>query len=345
MKLVRPLTVTDAVLTGSNVYETVPSAYNGGTTYALGAIVSVSGANNSHKVYQSLEAGNTGNAPASSPTKWREKGTVYSAYNGATAYVTGDIVTDTTNHLIYESVDGSTGAALTDATEWTLLGASNKWGAFDGATGALTTWEGSVQFELTAAGRVDTLCLFNLSASSVNVTYEVDAVEVHNEDYNLTSSDGIDGMWSWFLEPIKRRTDLAIEDLPIDLGPVVTITVTGGGDVSVGEIVAGQSRTLGSTQYDLSLGITDYSRIDADDFGVRSIVQRAYVKRMDAAVWVDADETSFVFDLLASLRATPVALIGSSSYSATVQYGLLKDWRVRIAYPSHSILDLEFEGL
>ena len=93
MKLVRPFTVT--AIDSSNVYETVPTAYAGGTTYALGAIASVSGAAKSHTVYESLQAGNIGHTPASSPTYWQAKGTVYDPYNAGTAYVTGDYATDT----------------------------------------------------------------------------------------------------------------------------------------------------------------------------------------------------------------------------------------------------------
>ena len=69
MKLIRPETVTDAMLKTSNVSATTAAAYAGGTTYALGARVQVD-ATNSHLVYESLQAGNTGHTPASSPTWW-----------------------------------------------------------------------------------------------------------------------------------------------------------------------------------------------------------------------------------------------------------------------------------
>lgn len=346
MKLIRAFAVTDAALTSTNVYEAVPTAYNAGTTYADGDIASVSGAAKSHIVYESLQAGNTGNTPASSPLWWQAKGTVYDPYNAGTAYVTGDYATDTTNHLLYKAAANSTGAALTDTTKWTEQGPTNKWAPFDGKSGTVATWDGTVTYTIDVTGRMDTLQLLNLTGSSVNVTMlDSGAVEIHNEDYSLVSSEGIDGWYSWLYDPIVRIKDLAIENLPIDYDPTLSITLTGTGDVGAGTINFGQAREIGNTQYGAGAGIIDYSRIDADDFGVRSITRRDYVKTMSLEVWVDAANTDFAFNLLSDYRATPVGVIGSSSFGSLNQYGLLKDWRVRVAYVSHSILDVDFEGL
>lgn len=68
-QLVRPLTITDAALTSSNVADPNYPAYAAGTTYNLNDYVSVTGTN-IHQVYQSLVASNVGNTPPTSPTKW-----------------------------------------------------------------------------------------------------------------------------------------------------------------------------------------------------------------------------------------------------------------------------------
>jgi hypothetical protein len=69
MKLLRPLTVTDAELTSSTVAETDAAAYNAGTTYAAGAKVLYQ-----HRVYESAADGNVGNTPSTSPDKWTNTG-------------------------------------------------------------------------------------------------------------------------------------------------------------------------------------------------------------------------------------------------------------------------------
>lgn len=351
MRIVRPIAIGASVLTSSSVRETVPTAYAGGTTYADGDFVSVAGANNSHTVYESLAGSNTGHTPASSPTWWGNRGTVYGAYAGGTTYALGDIVTDTTNHLLYESnAAGNIGNALTTAF-WSEIGPANKWAAFDSATATTMDWNGEIVIQLTTTGIVDVIgCLNMEGVVNVAIVATADAVEVLNTDFDTVSDGGIGDWWEYFFEPLNRQQDLAITDL-VDLAIdpdavlVLTLTFTGPEALSIGEIVIGRSRDIGATQYGLGLSILDYSKIETDDFGVRAIVQRDYAKRMSAEVWVDTADTSFVFALLASLRATPVMAIGSDLYSASVQYGLLKDWRERIAYPQHSILDLDFEGM
>lgn len=71
MKLIRPMTVTAAMLTSSTVAETV-SLYNAGTTYALGATVRQDAADGSW-LYESLVAGESGNA-LTNTSKWLAKG-------------------------------------------------------------------------------------------------------------------------------------------------------------------------------------------------------------------------------------------------------------------------------
>lgn len=69
MILIRPQTVTDAMLTSSNVSATTAAAYNAGATYALGDRVQVD-ATDSHLIYESLQGSNTNHTPATSPTWW-----------------------------------------------------------------------------------------------------------------------------------------------------------------------------------------------------------------------------------------------------------------------------------
>lgn len=73
MKIIRPLAITDAVLISSNVPEDDYPAYAAGTTYALGGRVVVIGPD-VHLVYESLQAGNVGRAPATSPDYWVKVG-------------------------------------------------------------------------------------------------------------------------------------------------------------------------------------------------------------------------------------------------------------------------------
>lgn len=67
--LVKPVSVTPAMLVATDVPEADYAAYVGATTYALGDRVIVVA---DHKIYESLQAANTGNTPSTSPTWWIE---------------------------------------------------------------------------------------------------------------------------------------------------------------------------------------------------------------------------------------------------------------------------------
>lgn len=62
LTIIKPITVTDSILTDSNVPETDYAQWAGSTTYALGDRVIVL---STHKVYESLQSGNTNKDPTS----------------------------------------------------------------------------------------------------------------------------------------------------------------------------------------------------------------------------------------------------------------------------------------
>jgi hypothetical protein len=68
MKVITPVTITDAMYT-SGPAEADYAAYAAGTTYALAARVIRT---STHRVYESLQASNTGHTPESSPTWWAD---------------------------------------------------------------------------------------------------------------------------------------------------------------------------------------------------------------------------------------------------------------------------------
>jgi hypothetical protein len=71
MRVIRPITVSDAMLTSTTLSEDPTPAWSAGTTYALGARVHLASV---HRVYESLQGGNTGNDPITAAAWWVEVG-------------------------------------------------------------------------------------------------------------------------------------------------------------------------------------------------------------------------------------------------------------------------------
>lgn len=67
MRIIKPVTITDSILTSSTVPENDYSVWASGTTYALeDRVISTS----THKVYESVQASNTGNDPTTDDGTW-----------------------------------------------------------------------------------------------------------------------------------------------------------------------------------------------------------------------------------------------------------------------------------
>lgn len=71
MDVIRPVTITDAMLISSNVAESEYPLWAIGTTYALNAYVINP---TDHHIYKSLQAANVGNQPTTSPAWWLDYG-------------------------------------------------------------------------------------------------------------------------------------------------------------------------------------------------------------------------------------------------------------------------------
>lgn len=67
--IVKPIEVTDSMLTASNVPETDHAVWSSGTTYAAGARVILT---STHKIYESLQATNLNKNPATEAAWWIE---------------------------------------------------------------------------------------------------------------------------------------------------------------------------------------------------------------------------------------------------------------------------------
>ena len=350
MKVIKPSTMTEALLISSSLVETPPAAYAGGTTYALAATVSVAGAAGLVVVYESLQVSNTGHTPASSPTWWKNIGETYQLYSAFTAYALGDRVLDVTTHTIYESVVASNlGNALSDLLKWFPYSPSNKWAMFDGQVSNISTAPSSITVTIST-GFLDAVALIGTSADMAYVTVRdgLGGTIIYDNTINLAGAPVTDWYDYFFSDPLARTNQVVFQGIPPFLNSHLTVTLTGGGLVSLGELIYGKASDIGMTQYSPSIGIVDYSRKDTDIYGKTTFVKRAFKKRLNTRLVIDNLQLNRIQRLLYDLRATPCVWIGTdaSGYDeALLLYAFYKDFSMEIAYPTTSFCSLELEGL
>mgnify|MGYP005608554373 CR=1 FL=1 len=269
-------------------------------------------------------------------------------WNSGTTYALGDQVRDDTEHKIYESLQASnTNHLVSDTAWWFEVGPTNRWAMFDEKINTVTTGATGLDVAIQPTGRVDTLALLNIDAASVHVT-AIDGADgvIFDQTYSMVSDSGITDWYAYFYEPILRKTDLIITDIPLYNAPGITVSLDAAGSpVSAGVLIVGQAKDIGSTAYGASIGITDYSRKEADAFGNYTIVERAFSRKGSFRLMVDGGLVDEVARFLSSYRATPALYIGADDYTSTAIYGFFRDFNIEIAYPTTSFCSLEIEGL
>lgn len=276
----------------------------------------------------------------------------YPVWSSSTTYTVGDRVILTSTHRIYESVIVSNlnnDPSLNDLTKWINLGATNKWKAFDGVLADQATNTTSITYSLLPNSLINAVALFNISAETLNVTV-TDTIdgEVYNKDYALTDNSLIDDWFSYFFEPIVKKSEIILLDLPGYTTATVDISLSSvvGDVVNVGEIVFGNQKTLGFTLYNTVVGIQDYSRKNIDDFGNATITKRRFAQTVDYDVKVNTNLVRDVQKTLSEYRATPIVFTGTDggTYGDLV-YGYYRSFAINISTPSLSDATIEVEGL
>ena len=275
--------------------------------------------------------------------------TDYPAWSSATAYAVGARVILTATHRRYEALAGSTNISpSTDPTKWLDLGPTNRWAMFDARVGTATSRTGSLQVGL-APGTIDALALIDTEAESATVTLTAGGVQVYSRSQTFNVGGvAIDNWFSWFFEPLGQKTSMLFLDVPVYAAGQLSVTLTRDNpadSVSCGTLLVGRQLSLGDTEHGADIGIIDYSRKETDQFGVTSVVERAFAKRMTAKVVMPTDAIDDIHRSLAALRATPVLWIGSESFESLTVYGFYKEFSIDIAYPTVSYCSLTIEGL
>lgn len=348
-KIVRPVAITDAILTSTNVPETVAATYAGGTTYTTGnrtGLAPVYG--DAQLIYESKTSGNIGNPlpvpPATSTTHWKYVGSVYPVYNSGSSCGIGGIVSSIStdvHSLYYSLVAANTGNPLTDITKWQPIGSTNARAMFDEVYGSQTEAPEAINTVVTAGVLTNTVFLGNLEATAVTITQSISG---YAETRNLNSHPVLN-WYDWYYEPLIRATDALFVNIPPYAASNLTIEITNlGGTAKCGLCIIGQSVTLGKTQWELIGEIISYSGTTTDTFGNTTFLPRAKVKKLNLEVRIPAGFETEAHRLLTLYTDVPTVFIGSSLYGMTWDYGYLGNWSVPISITGRNA-PIEIRGL
>jgi hypothetical protein len=296
MKMFAPIPISEGATVGGDLIATNvgagtdPAAYNAATTYGAG-----DQATSGDTIYQSLQAANTGNTPASSPT-W-----------------------------------------------WVPVSVINKLAMFDRRVGSQTVNADSIEVQIELQSEcIDTISII-CDAASVTVT-QTDPVdgEVYTETQVMDEEVG--DWWEYLYFPIVRKTAAVFTGLLPYRDSVITVALSNpGADAKCGLLAMGQVLNPGITLAGATDGITDYSVVKEDGWGVRDIVERDYADDAEFTVWVQKDAAVRFRRMLADQRAKPTVFILADERPDAQYYGL-PSFRRTFSYPDVDVFTVSVKG-
>lgn len=300
----------------------------------------------------------------------------YPAWVSGTAYAANARVIRTQTHSIYQAAVAVTSATApeSDPINWVRVGPTNRWAMFDNS---VNTRSSSPSAELSVKikpGRCNGLALINVAAASwarleciyprAVVAGLATLVEVEDYAYNIKltrttnyaagtislkfditlENRNVSDWKGFFVEPYTILTDVFVgfasrSDMEI------TLTMPAG--AQLGAWLVGNYIELGDVGYGVSSGIDDYSVKSTDEFGVTTLIERDFAKRVNFPVTVENFYMRRSFSTLAALRAKPALFVGSDDYrySPFTVFGYVSNFDVALSFATYSIINVEVKGL
>lgn len=276
--------------------------------------------------------------------------TDYAEWVSGTTYSSGQRVIRATVHKIYEALKSTTGKTPEDNPEdWLDLGATNRWKMFDQKAGSVTARTANITVEIEAGQVVQSVALLGLAASSVTVTVTDDTDgEVYSNTQDLPPIIEASDWFHYFFDQQRNKTVAYFDGLP----SYRSASVDGYFDCGAAETVECGTCIVGdwyafadAVRYGASMGIRDYSKKEADEFGNYYIVERKFSKTASWQFMITKEKVDLFMDVMSSLRAKPTIYIGGTNYDSVSVYGIPIDFDVLIEYPKFSMCSIELEGL
>jgi len=108
---------------------------------------------------------------------------------------------------------------------------------------------------------------------------------------------------------------------------------------------SGETLDLGETEATPTIGIVDYSRRVTDDYGVTTVVERGFARRMSVRLVVPFDQTDALQRDLAAIRAKPARWIADEGVNWLDFRGFFKDFEIDLPVPPKAYCTLTVEAL
>ena len=271
-------------------------------------------------------------------------------YNPATSYPLGAVVMLLETHSIYEnSLADNTGNNPKDhPNKWTRIRATNRHRVFDGTNNSRTTQAGNISYVFDPGETVVMAAALNLE-NCYSVQWQlVDPVYGNVYDYTaLPSPSPVQSdWWEFFFGQWEGGSSVAIAtDMPSFPNAELHVTLLGGPDLAVGNLMYGQPREWGvGVQYGARLGWRLYSKREPNKYGDIELIRLPAAKSASVELVIKNSELDPLLIYLEQIHADLCLFIVLRGYDAGVIYGVFERPELLLDNHQESVWDLEILG-
>jgi len=312
MIVLKPTTITDAILTDSDISEPDSTYDYGATLWAAGAYLT--GAfvykTSTHKIYECVAETSTTDDPT------------------------------------------GTGQGINaDPPTWVVTASTNKYRMFNGVVSEGTQSAADFMVEFLPGTIIDGIAGVNLiGVESVQIIYyDGDDEIIYDSTIILRDESLIVDWYEFFTIPPENRTTFVALDLPGVYPEARTTVKFFGEDMTIGELIIGGQVSIGIANHGSSFEYLDFSRRVRDEFGAYSIIARETSQSTNYDVTIEYGRIGYVKNQIAAFTGrftTPVVWIGTNALDdVTLTYGFLERYIQNIDTPTLCKATFEVQGL
>ena len=227
---------------------------------------------------------------------------------------------------------------------------------FDGYIDTQTETADQISQPFDVSGNNAVVCLNNYGVSAnLTVTDDDTSTVIYNETISLHRS-GIKDWWDYYFGPIRIGRDL-VWYFPTTANATAVITIDyAGGIAKCGLCLPGTAEIVGHTQWNGKMGITDYSIIDTNDFGLTYLTPGDWAKRGDMDVYIANTDMDSTYNRVIQNRAlsscfdfneydftdTGTSIDGTQAY---ILYGFVESFSHSLKSPGINSASFEIQGV
>ena len=275
-------------------------------------------------------------------------------WSSGTSYGAGDRVYY--GYDIYEAVQANTGVQpdTDDGTNWKKVGMVNAYKFLDdyvNTQAEATNADANNVYDITVTFRTSQwhgVAVLNCDGKELYLVQKsTDGTEIFTDVTINLDYSYIDDWWDYFTLPFFLKKDVYINILPYQSDVTIIITKDNS-PAKIGVIAAGTEVKVGDTLYQPTLGIIDYSKKDTDEYGNILLKQGNWAKRNSYQFVFHNLSLDHIYRSLADIRGKKTVFIGNNdsiSYETLIVYGFYRDFYIYLSGPTHSIGNIEIEGL